>query len=121
MGNRMPIPQPGQKTIPIKDWTRFLRVADWFDRTHGHQQPSVRPRDKREIHFGKLDAALLYSDTTTGVIVSIWHGAPLVDSGEDIPGVLPPPFLTSGQLDSGDFVLIQWIDGRWRVIGAPCA
>ena len=29
----MPIPKPGQKTIPLKDWRRFLRVADWFERT----------------------------------------------------------------------------------------
>ena len=29
----MPIPKSGQKNIPIKDWKRFLRVADWFERT----------------------------------------------------------------------------------------
>lgn len=29
----MPIPKTGQKTIPLKDWKRFLRVADWFERT----------------------------------------------------------------------------------------
>ncbi len=40
----MPTPQPGQKTIPIKDWQRFLRVADWWDRTIGHKQPgALRP------------------------------------------------------------------------------
>ena len=40
----MPIPKPGQKTIPLKDWRRFLRVADWFERTveqgNGTRQPS---------------------------------------------------------------------------------
>ncbi len=27
------IPKPGQKNIPIDDWKRFLRMADWFERT----------------------------------------------------------------------------------------
>lgn len=39
----MPTPQPGQKTIPIKDWLRFLRVADWWDRTFGHRPPGALP------------------------------------------------------------------------------
>ncbi len=30
----MTIPTQGQKTIPLKDWRRFLRVADWYERTH---------------------------------------------------------------------------------------
>lgn len=29
----MPIPTPGQKTIPLVDWKRFLRIADWYERT----------------------------------------------------------------------------------------
>ena len=40
----MPIPKRGQKNIPLKDWRRFLRVADWFERTieqgNGTRQPS---------------------------------------------------------------------------------
>lgn len=36
-------PSPGQKTIPLKDWIRFLRVADWWDRTFGHKQSGVVP------------------------------------------------------------------------------
>ena len=40
----MQIPKPGQKTIPLKDWRRFLRVADWFERTveqgNGTRPPS---------------------------------------------------------------------------------
>ena len=37
-------PQLGQKTIPIKEWQRFARVADWWDRTFGHKQPgALRP------------------------------------------------------------------------------
>ncbi len=40
----MPTPQPGQKTIPIKDWNRFLRVADWFERTVEQPPPgALRP------------------------------------------------------------------------------
>ena len=39
----MGIPQPGQKTIPLKDWQRFLRVADWWDRTFGHRVPGALP------------------------------------------------------------------------------
>ena len=38
----MPIPKQGQKTIPLKDWRRFLRVADWFERTH-EQGNGTRP------------------------------------------------------------------------------
>lgn len=40
----MAIPTPGQKDIPLADWKRFLRVADWFERTveqgNGTRQPS---------------------------------------------------------------------------------
>ena len=38
MANAPPI---GQKKIPRDDWQRFLRVADWWDRTHGHKPPNV--------------------------------------------------------------------------------
>lgn len=34
-------PQVGQKTIPLKDWSRFLKIADWWDQTYGHRPPSV--------------------------------------------------------------------------------
>lgn len=37
----MPNPTPGQKTIPIDDWKRFLKVADWWDRTFGHKRPGA--------------------------------------------------------------------------------
>ena len=70
-------------------------------------------------HLGKLDAALTYNDTT-GVSVSVWSGNPLADSTRNITGVLPPPFLTSGQLDSGDWVKIEWIGGHWYVTGTAC-
>ena len=40
----MPIPTPGQKLIPISDWKRFLRVADWYERTH-EQGSGVLPSD----------------------------------------------------------------------------
>ena len=40
----MTTPTPGQKTIPIKDWNRFLRVADWYERTVEHKTPgALRP------------------------------------------------------------------------------
>lgn len=39
----MPTPTPGQKTIPIKDWNRFLRVADWFEATVEHGKGVLRP------------------------------------------------------------------------------
>ena len=106
-------PQVGQKTIPLKDWKRFLRVADWFERTHGHRPPSVSPPGPAATsHWGKLDADLLYNDTT-GVTVSVWSDNPLADTTWDIANVLPPAWLTSGQFDSGDWVVIQRIDGRW--------
>jgi hypothetical protein len=39
----MSVPQIGQKTIPLKDWHRFLRMADWWDRTFGHREPGALP------------------------------------------------------------------------------
>jgi hypothetical protein len=35
------LPKPGQKTIPLSEWRRFVRVADWWDRTFGHRSPSA--------------------------------------------------------------------------------
>jgi hypothetical protein len=29
------LPRAGQKTIPLAEWKRFVRVADWWDRTYG--------------------------------------------------------------------------------------
>ena len=39
----MSIPKIGQKTIPLKDWRRFLRVADWFERTVEHGNSTRAP------------------------------------------------------------------------------
>ena len=38
----MSTPTPGQKTIPLDDWKRFLRVADWFERTVEHGKGVLR-------------------------------------------------------------------------------
>ena len=190
-------PQPGQKTIPLADWNRFLRMADWFDRTHGHRPPGalrpvpghdlivkipsggissrsdtavysatcavcvlaetttpgqhllhetdeetvvynfagaivgesyvktsltangVRYAKEAGVYWGKLDAALAY-DETTGVAVSIWTDHALSDSGHNITNVLPPPLMASGELASGSWVKIEFINERWYVTGAPC-
>ena len=29
------LPSPGQKQISISEWKRFVKVADWWDRTYG--------------------------------------------------------------------------------------
>ncbi len=71
------------------------------------------------IHEGKLDANLDYDDTT-GVTVSIWKGNPQEDTGDNIDNVLPLMVMTSGTLDSGSPVVIQRIDGYWRVTHAEC-
>ena len=42
----MATPQIGQKSVPLKDWQRFLKVADWWDRVHGHNQPSTLRPDR---------------------------------------------------------------------------
>ena len=198
----MSIPQPGQKKIPITDWRRFLRVADWYDRTIGHGQGALRPsygeamivktpeegidgrdgdtlysatcikcvaaetatpgektlhetdeeltvynHDVTDIdgdtyvktnlspngtryvlivhpevrhHWGKLDGDLVAGGTQT---ISIYAGGPttsdLTDTGNDVTAGAPP-LLSSGQLDSGDWVLIERIGGYWWVVGAPC-
>lgn len=36
------LPRAGQAAIPISEWRRFVRVADWWDRTHG-QLTGVTP------------------------------------------------------------------------------
>lgn len=32
------LPRVGQGTIPLSEWRRFVRVADWWDRTFGFTQ-----------------------------------------------------------------------------------
>lgn len=102
---------------------RLLRLLHWGETQMGkrvvtHTPPQIL--SQRFVHWGKLDADLAY-DNADGVTVSIWKGKPAADSGEDISGVIVSElFLTSGQLDLGDAVLIQWIDDRWYVIGTPC-
>ena len=64
------------------------------------------------MHWGTLDAALDYDDTT-GVAVTL-------DVGGTQEGVLPPPTMTEGTITSGSHVLIALIDGSWYVILAPC-
>ena len=71
-----------------------------------------------QIHEGKLDADLAYNDTT-GVTVTIWKGNPQVAMQDKIIA-LPPIVMTSGTLTSGDPVIIQLIDGHWRVTHAEC-
>ena len=39
----MAVPTLGQKTIPLVDWKRFLRVADWFERTIEQGKGVSRP------------------------------------------------------------------------------
>jgi hypothetical protein len=34
-------PKVGQRKIPLDEWKRFRRVADWHDRTEGHRPPAV--------------------------------------------------------------------------------
>ena len=36
-------PREGQRSSPLKDWRRFLRVADWFERTVEHGKGVLRP------------------------------------------------------------------------------
>jgi len=92
------------------------------DAMEGFRRRAPQPPDRqvsRRAYFGKLDADLEYDDTT-GVSVSIWQGVPIADTGMNIPGVLPPPMLTSGQLDEDGWVKIEWITGHWYVTGAEC-
>ncbi len=72
------------------------------------------------VHIGKLDAALDFDDAT-GVTVSIWTGKPASDSGDNIDNVVASELLTpSGTFASGSPVKIEFIDGLWQVMGAPC-
>ena len=40
------LPRIGQGWIPLGEWRRFVRVADWFDRTFGFTS-GVNPDDDR--------------------------------------------------------------------------
>jgi len=66
-----------------------------------------------------LDDDLDYDDTD-GVSVTLWRGNPPAATSETIPGVLPLIVMTSGTLNSGTAVVIQRIDGRWKVTHAEC-
>lgn len=88
-------PQTGQKTIPLKDWLRFLRVADWWDRTVGHVAPGALPplfgdlmivktptegisaRDGDDIYSATCDAFAITETETAGQRL-------LGDKGEEI-------------------------------------
>lgn len=61
--------------------------------------------------IGKLDADLDY-DETTGVSVSIYSD-PTTDSGTNKEGVLPPPWMTSGTINSGSWVEVFAWGGEW--------
>lgn len=42
------LPRSGQQKIPLKDWKRFIAVADWWDRTYGHLASPLRSVSDRE-------------------------------------------------------------------------
>ena len=63
----MPIPTLGQKTIPIKDWKRFLRVADWFERVIEHGA-GVLPTNYGQTLIVKTPAAGIPARNGTTII-----------------------------------------------------
>ena len=72
--------------------------------------------------FGKLDYGLDYDDTN-GQQFSIWTSNGLgvfVDSGENLPNVLPPPMMLSGRLSAGVFCKVEQNDGAWYVTAMSC-
>jgi hypothetical protein len=66
--------------------------------------------------FGKLDSALLYSNST-GVTVSVYSD-PDTDSGVDIANVTAPPWMTEGTLPTGTYVKLESWGGEWTIVGA---
>ncbi len=70
-------------------------------------------------HLGKLGENLSQGDEI-GVPVAIWEDVPLAYSGRVVGDVLAPPFMAAGYLASGTWVSIEWIGGRWYVMGGPC-
>jgi len=101
---------------------RLWRILPWAESQMG-AEPILQAPTPQTIqpppHEGKLDANLAHDDTT-GVTVSIWTGNPQTDSGRDIKNVLPPIVMSSGTLIAGAVVVIQRIDGYWRVTHAEC-
>jgi hypothetical protein len=74
----MKMPTKGQKTIPLDQWRRFVRVADWWDRTFGHKTPV-----SENTHYGRdlivktpsagidaRDGTTVYSATCTVCILA---------------------------------------------------
>lgn len=103
-------------------------VLNWYQRI-GRRLELPKPKPPRElpiltpfrIHIGKLDSSLSTTNST-GVVVSIWSGKPEADTGENITGVVTSDLLTpSGTFASGSGVKIEFIDGHWKVTGAPCS
>lgn len=94
------------------------RVVCFWDEQRGNFIPAGSAGGG--ISWGKLDGDLTVGGTQ---IVSLYSGGPAVanilDTGKNVTAGAPP-FLTSGQLDSGDWVLIENIGGFWWVTGAPC-
>lgn len=74
----MRIPAKGQKIIPLDQWRRFMRVADWWDRTFGHRSPTAGPVEHgRDLLVktpaGGIDArdgTTIYSATCTVCIMA---------------------------------------------------
>jgi len=72
------MPTKGQKTIPLKDWDRFLKIADWWDRTFGHREPTaLRPEYGRDIlvltpedGIDARNGTTIYSETCTVCVIA---------------------------------------------------
>ena len=99
--------------------TKLGEIFDWYDRIGRRLRLTVPKPDRPQSgggslsHWGKLDAELSSTASSTGVTLSVWKGEPLSDSGQDILNVLPPPTLNTGAFESGSWALATRIDGRW--------
>lgn len=71
------LPQVGQKWIPLRDWMRFLKVADWWDQTYGHKAGALGSEYGRDVLVktpsGGIDGrsgTTIYSATCTVCVLA---------------------------------------------------
>lgn len=83
------MPNIGQKKIPLDEWKRFVRVADWWDRTFGHKPPSVAPPKGGFVGFqflNTLSPRVVIDDTPFTLPLIAQDTTPALWSVPNTPG-----------------------------------
>ena len=125
MKDRLRIPKAGdplsasQQAIIVQMLKATQSGPNCFVDSSGvHVRPSAKP-DIFVLRFGRLKEASEYGDTT-GITVdeyTINDDNEWEDSNNDIEYVLPPPWLTSGDVvAAGTKVIVAKSKGKWHIV-----